>query len=40
MRRFETLYVSDSIRIAKDSRNDTIVLERDGPPRDVSLSLS
>ncbi|KAF5827315.1 hypothetical protein DUNSADRAFT_870 [Dunaliella salina] len=30
---FETIYIDDSIRIARDIRGDYLVVERDGPPR-------
>ena len=32
-RRFDTVFLGDQLRIAKDSRGDTLVVERDGPPR-------
>ena len=32
--RFDTVYLDDQIRVAKDSRGDTLVVERDGPPRE------
>lgn len=32
-RRFDTIYVDDRIRVAQDSRGDTLVVARDGPPR-------
>lgn len=31
--RFDTIYVDDQIRVAQDSRGDTLVVARDGPPR-------
>lgn len=31
--RFETVYVDQRIRIAKDIRGDTLIVTRDGPPR-------
>lgn len=31
--RFDTVYLGKSIRVAKDIRGDTLVVERDGPPR-------
>jgi hypothetical protein len=30
---FDTVYCDDSIRVAQDIRGDTLVVERDGPPR-------
>lgn len=30
---FDTVYVDSSMRIAKDSRGDTLIVSRDGPPR-------
>lgn len=30
---FDTVYIDDRIRVAQDSRGDTLVVERDGPPR-------
>ena len=29
---FDTVYCDDSIRVAQDSRGDTLVVQRDGPP--------
>ena len=31
--RFDTVYMDASIRVATDSRGDTLVVQRDGPPR-------
>lgn len=31
--RFDTVYMDGSIRVATDSRGDTLVVQRDGPPR-------
>ncbi len=31
--RFDNVYVDEEVRIAKDVRNDVLVVERDGPPR-------
>lgn len=31
--RFDTIYLDESIRVAKDIRGDTLVVKRDGPPR-------
>ena len=30
---FDTVYVDDRVRVAEDSRGDTLVVRRDGPPR-------
>ena len=30
---FDTVYVDERIRVARDSRGDTLIVERDGPPR-------
>ncbi|KAI3435994.1 hypothetical protein D9Q98_002051 [Chlorella vulgaris] len=30
---FDTVYMDDEIRVAQDSRGDTLVVARDGPPR-------
>lgn len=30
---FDTVYVDDRIRVAQDSRGDTLVVQRAGPPR-------
>ena len=32
--RFDTVYLDRDIRVAKDIRGDTLVVSRDGPPRD------
>ncbi|KAK9790949.1 hypothetical protein WJX73_007827 [Symbiochloris irregularis] len=37
---FETIYLQDDVRVAKDSRKDTIVFVRDGLPRDLSQECS
>ena len=31
--RFDTVFMDDNIRVAKDIRGDTLVVARDGPPR-------
>lgn len=31
--RFDTIFVNERIRIAQDIRGDTLIVERDGPPR-------
>eukprot|EP00951_Prasinocladus_malaysianus_P046369 scaffold638592_cov56-Prasinocladus_malaysianus.AAC.1 len=31
--RFESIYLDDKIRIAKDIRGDTLIVAKDGPPR-------
>ena len=33
MCRFDTIYLDDTCRVAKDIRGDTLVVQRDGPPR-------
>jgi hypothetical protein len=33
VRRFDTVYLDEDIRVAKDIRGDTLVVERDGAPR-------
>ena len=30
---FDTVYVDEDVRVARDSRGDTLVVARDGPPR-------
>ena len=34
--RFDTVYIDEQIRVAQDSRGDTLVVARDGPPRRFS----
>ena len=34
--RFDTVWLGSKIRIAKDIRGDTLIVERDGPPRSFS----
>lgn len=34
--RFDTVYMDNKIRVSKDSRGDTLIVTRDGPPRDVT----
>lgn len=34
--RFDTIYLGRTLRVAKDIRGDTLVVERDGPPRSFS----
>ncbi len=31
--RFDTVFIDDEFRISQDSRGDTLVCARDGPPR-------
>lgn len=31
--RFDTIYLDDEFRVAKDIRGDTLVVRRGGPPR-------
>ncbi|CAL8472039.1 g11581 [Coccomyxa elongata] len=33
---FDTIYLGRTLRVAKDIRGDTLVVERDGPPRSFS----
>ena len=30
---FDTVFIGEDIRVARDSRGDTLVVARDGPPR-------
>ena len=34
--RFDTVWLGGKIRVAKDIRGDTLIVERDGPPRSFS----
>jgi hypothetical protein len=31
--RFDTVYIDNRVRVAKDIRGDTLIVSRDGPPR-------